>query len=520
MQHTHADPGPSAATSSPRWCRWLAPLLALSWAGCGSQPPPVDPYRLRFDCAVHKDMTVGDSVRMRPAALDSTLQVLGDDQSHECWIPAIRILGHVGDERAVSSLIALISHYGAKMSTTWEIALVTEAFDSLGRLASKGVSSKRGDEGVADQAMNWLLESTDPVQWTKRPMKWTEGLRQRQLIGQLTKMAVRVLGRTDHRLARSQLRRMALAQAEHEAYQFTYDTSSVTATHPSGLFTLNPLPPGRMALAMEAVGRIDGSCAGVPLRDQARALELDARAAWGRERAWLNARKEQRTFVANVRKADAVADRRLGGFNLQLQSLFSLRDDDADHQALIEIKQALFPEGARTVARAPRDKQWAMILGRLDDLEKRHGAAVARLGLTDALAQVRAAHEDLRDALEIRWKGEPVEAVLAERRRLQLRLHRIVAGTLTCHGGESAADDRTRRQLLEPILAQHSQVSTYLRRQEPVRDLDPDTRQEVTPIEEMGPPPPSVIEEPGDAEPIPGLEPEPSALPAGEADDE
>lgn len=505
MHHTPAV----HTTTSRRPLRWLLPLLPSLLIGCGSQPPPVDPYTVNFDCETHAQISVADTRRMKPAALDSTLMVLGDEQRTECWLPAIRVLGQIGDERAVSSLTALVGHYGARMSTTWEVALVTESFDTLGRLASRGVGQPAGeglDEGVADQAVHWLIQSADPVAWTKRAMKWTSGLRQRQLIGQLTRTAVKVLGRTDHRLAREHLRRMSLAQAEVEAYRFAYDTADTTATHPSGLFTLHPLPPGRISLAMKEMAKLKAGCDGVPLQEQAEKLRVDAHEAWRRERAWLASRKEQRTFVLKVREADTVADRRLGGFNLQLQSLFSLRDSDEDHRGLNQIREVLFPKGARSVARAPRDVQWEAVLERVKVLEKRHGDLLQSLGLSAPLSKVRLAHEALRDALDTRWKGEPVEAVLDVRRQLQLRLHRVVAGILTCHGGETEDDVYYRGLLLGAVLDQDTQVANYLRRQEPVRDLDPDTRQEVTPIEEMGPPPPSVIEEPGDAEPIPGLE--------------
>ncbi len=487
---------------------WWASLLLL--AGCGGDQKRADEGeaskpRARlvttFECPRDKALTPEAAKRVSEEALPQVWAALDSSEQRVCWGSGIDVLGFAGGPEAFARIRAFIETRSPLFARTEDMYMIQRAFMALGHLVKEDRHPRS-----AQQALDYLMESTDPLNWVKRSIDWKiDAVIRRELIHTLTRAATSALGVSRRDEARAHLVAMALDSAERKAFAFKFQTVRSAMDSVEDLINLHVLPPGRVVFAMGEVllqlkGPIDSlrNKRGVSnfekhalsvlseLRVIVERVRNDALTAWRLEREWLTARQGEETYVANLKAADSVADARLSGFHGQLESLVHLVDDAQAQDDIEKIAEIVFPNGPLALINSDYIEQIGFTLAAMDRLKQNFVGALGRLRLNSHVEVVIQAHLDLRKALESGQAGAGFEAVIQARAELQTALRILIATAVARYPGWQESDRTHRVRILGPLLEQNEQVDGFLARHVPVRDVNPETGQELAPLEEGG----------------------------------
>lgn len=568
-----------------RWAVALRAALGVGLAGviaaCGSGPPPAPPPPVtRFECP--RDKLIDDAAaRQYPAAgLPSVWAVLEDREKTECWEAGLRIAGYAATDDAFARLRGFIEHRAQTFALSGDQFVLQRAVEAIGNVVR--VSK---DPTTAEQALEFLIEGSNPETWAKRSTKWPiDAVLRRELIRLLSRASVKALSVTERPEAYTTMRTLAVDAVDRRSLAFKFTAAGGKADRVEELINLHVLPPGRVAFAMDMIltslrgrdygelrrlareaaiesgrcaeaGRGAGGCDS--LRDRIQTVDFSGMAcadlkAWGRdingktagcgewvrcealrrpieasvldrcddlrsrlrevqegcddlrirvrgvrdqaretfalEQEWLVAARGNEQYQQAVRAADAVADSRLSGFHGQLDSLRRLVDD-VDGQAAIEaVSRVIFPRGPLEIIQMPYRDQVDHALAAMRILEQDYAAQLESLRLAPHVRVVVQAHEELLAALSSGQQGEGYQRVLDARARLQTRLRVLVAAIIDRVPGVSPPERRLRSLVLGPVMDQNAVVDNFMLRSEPIRDVDPETGQEIAPPEEGGEP--------------------------------
>lgn len=463
---------------------WLTGVVcaAALLGACGGAPPPQKAkrhLRTTFECPRDKALSDEEALRIAPEALPQVWTVLEQVEQKECWAAAVRIAGFAGGPEAFARLQAYVESRAPLFARSEELVQLQNAFIALGHLVRLNKH-----ERASKQALQYLVESTDPLNWVKRSIDWdVDAVIRREIIRTITRSAVVALGMTGDEEARSHLLAMALDAAERRAYDFRFQTSENAIDQVEALIKLQVLPPGRVVFALgHALGTLPAGL-DADVQDRARRAHEQARRTWALEREWLETRRDREGFERLVRQADAVADARLSGFHGQLDSLRHLMDEPEAHRAIDEIGQLVFPEGPLELINTDYAEQVQRVLAAMERLQRERPEQVTRLRLQPHVATVIDAHLGLRRALESGKQGAGFEKVIQARADLQNQIRVLIATAVARYPGWTEGDQPMRDAVVGPLVEQSEQVESYLRRRVAVRDVNPDTGQELAPLE-------------------------------------
>lgn len=497
----------AAGRRRPRWWALGAPAL---WCltnlvgGCGgatieARPEPID----RFECQTTPldDYTAS---RYTERALPGVWKVLEDTSKRSCWNQALVVSGRVGGPDAFARLRGFIESRSQTLALSEEFMYLQTGFQAIADIARRGRNARS-----ASLALDYLIESTESAVWLKRTVNWKlDKVITREIIRVMTSSAIKALGAvtqanpeimlhdTDRaerdawyerrNQAEEHMLMLASDAVEQRAMRFKYQETDAPTDIISQMINLHVLPPGRVAYAMsEALIRMrerDNNS----LRNEASQLRASALKVFADEQAWLAARKGEEAWLRTVADANALADVRLNGLHGQLRSLRDLLDGAEDKAAIVRVEQTIFPDGPLAVIDADMPEQAQFVLAACAELEDKLKQDLKRLKLQNHVLITRKAHEDLDRALRSGIGGQGYEYVIRARAQLQNDLRVLAARIVARFPGTDPKDRETRDHTLEPVLNQDEQVASFLARRVPVRDVNPETGQELDPLEEGG----------------------------------
>lgn len=449
-----------------------------------------------FDCARDRGIIDAEARRFRRSALKQVWKALSDTSKQECWRAGVKVAGHAGTAEAFEQLRNFVETRAAHLNRVEDQDLVGEGFVAMANVVRGARNPK-----VRNHALKYLIRSTEPREWERRSISWrVDAVIRRELIRALARSAVSALGLTDSTEADTHLMKLALDSTDRRALRYKYSTiyaakggdKNRVAPAVDELFTLHVLPPGRVAFALSScldeaqspqVHRADG---GPRIERHIRKVLGRARRNFRDEQKWLESRLSGSKYSQAIREADQLADTRLAGFDGQLLSLRDLVDKTKRRRDIDRIEAVLFPNGAHALANANPHDQVFWALDRVDILKRRYSKELKELRLDDHLRAVEEAHLLLQAALERGAAGVGFEKIIRRRAELQTALRHLVASIIVVFPGRNLADRKRQELLLNPIIFQHEQVSSYLQRGEAVRDVDPKKGSDQAPLKEGG----------------------------------
>lgn len=443
-------------------------------------------------------------IRSDTRRLPELRRVLNDESRRKHWGQALVEMGCVGVGDTFVRITSFIDNRAPEMIFGEDLAILQQAFMALGVMGTQP-----REPGNAHKALDYLIEGTDPHTWEKRGGNWQmDAVMRRELVRTLTLASVRAMSLVSREASRERLLALALDSADRRALRFKYQTTDQPQDAVAQLVNLHVLPPGRVAFStskiLKQLDAQDVPAAYKRLKPQLLSLRAKAIETWKLERAWIEARRGEEDFLRQVQRADQTADARLSGLHGQLESLRQLLDAPNDLEAIDKIAEAMFPEGPLALINALPAQQVDRVKAATAYIKKNLGAELVRLKLVSHVEVTREAHEELDRALRLGQSGKGYELVIRRRAELQTLLRMFVAGIIARFpGAELYNDDETadqqrdrldraltaqdlRHPMLMPIIDQNAQVSSYLQRLVPVRDVDPDTGQEVAPLADEG----------------------------------
>jgi hypothetical protein len=519
-------------------------------AACGGgeqvtlKAEPID----QFECRRNGEPVELDRYTAR--ALPGIWRVLADNGRRVCWSEALVVAGHIGGAETYAQLVGFIESRSQSFAMSEDLVYIQTAFQALAEMARSPEKTRN-----SAQALEYLVESSNPAAWEKRTVNWTlDMIIKRELIRTLTVAAVRALGSVNMRdkadglyttpkLAQQTMLDFALTAAARDAYRFKYQDTDAPTDIIGQLINLHVVPPGRVAYAMtEALVRIREREANIgtavktkgadlvhlrspfetkkardagprttrehgeqqtnlanditalrgerghlgSLQDIVETVRNEALDTFEQERAWLAARRGEQEWLRAVADANALADVRLEGLHGQLRSLKDLLDTATEKDAIAMVESVIFPEGPLPLIESPLPEQVKFTLAACDELEAKQKSNLVKLKLVKHVQVTRIAHEALDRALRSGMAGEGYDEVIRARARLQIHLRVLVATIISRYPGFDAVDRKIRDLALEPMLNQDEQVAGYLKRRVSVHDVDPESGQELDPLEEGG----------------------------------
>ncbi|MEZ4464820.1 MAG: hypothetical protein R3F60_02395 [bacterium] len=461
---------------------WLAVGVVAMLAACGGGEPQ------RRRAVADRDFVCPpagrqlDTGNLDKSMLPSIWKILSDDNQRGCWGAALLAIGHIGADDAFLRLRSFIEGRGTELALAEDLVLLQQAYLALGNMVRDRTNAKN-----ADLALDYLIWSTDPLNWEKLSADWRlDAVMRRELIRVLTTSAVKSLGVSGAEEARAHLLQMALDSADRRSFRFKYQVAASASEVVAYLINIHVLPPGRVAFATAEILTTLKSQGDADLRSLAQRVHQDAMEAYNLERAWLAARRGEEGFLRAVQKADGVADARLSGLHGQLESLRHLLDSPEAQEGIDRVEKVVFPEGPLALINAEVGDQVRRALAALAVLEERFHDDLVRLKLVDHVRTAREAHMELDKALKLGTSGKGYDTVIVKRSELQTSLRVLVATVVSHFPGWRDGDREMQHKVLAPLLDQDDQVGSYLRRLVPVRDIDPTTGQELAPLVDEG----------------------------------
>jgi hypothetical protein len=459
--------------------------LVLLLAACGGeQATRRSEFRGRgtFECPRDKNLDDRQAARVGEKALPQVWAVLEELNHRDCWASALAVAGMAGTAESVARLRTFIESQAPLFAMSEDMFLLQQAYMALGQVVRFEKHAR-----PAQEALDYLIESTEPLNWVKRSIDWNiDSVMRRELIRTITMAATSALAVTRRKEAREHLLQMAQDSAERRTFRFKFHTTQDEQDAVESLINLHVLPPGRVVFAMgETLLRLK-DIGDDKVRELVERVRDAGWEAWKLEREWLAKRRNQEGFDRAVKQANAVADARLSGFHGQLESLVHLMDTAEAKKGIAAIEQVTFPQGPLTLINSEHGDQVRTALERMAVVKERYGEAVALLRLGSHVETVIEAHEAFKRALESGESGAGFERVINARSALQNSLRVLLATVVARYPGWNEGDREKRSALLQATLNQNEQVDSYLRRRVPVRDTNPETGQELAPLKEGG----------------------------------
>ncbi len=242
----------------------------------------------------------------------------------------------------------------------------------------------------------------------------------------------------------------------------------------SSLFSLYILTPGRRIYAL---GRIRALLEGHGVAEILPAV--DAAIAHDREVLEMTARwrRGRGAGGGELRALDGVVDRTLGTID-RLLAHYSQDGDDAVADRASAVRGRLFPDGVGHHTSLPYVEQIAAtervltIAGAAENL-----AWMTAHGLSPLVRRLRAAQDEFAAAVNERDTSTPlswdeIKAAQSAGQELYLQVVALIAGRF-------ATDAEMRTELLKPVWEQNQAIQEYRRRRGSVRDVDPDSGEEL-----------------------------------------
>ncbi len=471
-------------------------LLVVGGVSCGGGGPETQTeaqsglttggpaVRTSFECPRDRVLNPDEAQAYHHDAMPSVWESLEKAESRACWGSAIAVLGFAGGSESFARIQAFIEARAPLFALSEDVVVVQRAFMALGHLVKE---SKH--ERSSEQALAYLVEASDPLNWVKRSIDWKlDAVIRRELIRTMTVAAVSALAITGRDDANDRLMVMAADSADRRALAFKFHVLSKSKDTVEDLVNLHVLPPGRVVFAMTATLTELKDSPDKPMRVFVERVRNQALRTWDEEQKWLRSRRGEEGFLQAVRAADRIADARLNGFDGQLESLVHLIDDPELRKAIEEIKEVVFPDGPHIVVSAEYAEQVGYVLAAMNRLREEHAHEVVTLKLANHVDTVTEAHLALQRALNSGQRGAGFDAVISARAALQRVVRVLIARAVSKHPGWNEGDRPERMKVIGSLLVQNRQVDNYLRRRRPVRDVNPETGQELAPLEEGGAP--------------------------------
>ncbi len=247
----------------------------------------------------------------------------------------------------------------------------------------------------------------------------------------------------------------------------------------SDWITLRQLTGGRRELVFKQVSELAGASS---LGDLAKVCsdgvehEQDLR---NRRRTYLSAKA--RPMPPRLTELDPIIDKTIGAiYRNALEAAETLQSEPAGEHGR-KIVKAAFPTGAKRITSMAYVEQVSEVDSVVKLLEATELAgAIEALGLMPYVNQLEATNAEFRTILEQEPKGGVTfDELRAKNAAGQETVLHMVAMILGAYPGPSEDDIEHRTRLLAPIRKQDDAVGAYHRARRAVRDVDPDTGEEV-----------------------------------------
>ena len=436
-----------------------------------------------FECPRDDSLSAEEAQKFTADAVPMVWEALERAESRTCWGSAIAVLGFTGGAESFARIQAFIEARAPLFALSEDFHVLQRAFLALGHLVRQ-----KKHERSAEQALDYLVQSSEPLNWVKRSIDWKlDAVIRRELIRTMTMSSVDALALTNRTEARARLTSMAADAADRRSMAFKFQVLSKSGDTIEDLVNLHVLPPGRVVFAMTAT-LPELAKDEQQLRAFVSRVRSQAQHTWDEEQRWLADLRGEERFLREIKLADEIADARLNGFHGQLESLMHLIDAPELRKAIEEISTIVFPDGPLRVVNAAHAEQVGYVLAAMDRLRAEHARDLTRLKLDHHVNTVTEAHLALQEALASGKRGAGFEQVIDARAKLQRLVRVLVATAVTRYPGWNKGDREKRLRLLKPLLGQNAEVDNYLRSRLAVRDVNPATGQELAPLAEGGAP--------------------------------
>ncbi len=245
-------------------------------------------------------------------------------------------------------------------------------------------------------------------------------------------------------------------------------------------FTFYDFPTGRRLFAMRELAAIAETKGLVDIQGLAEAAAEQAAHTAAREADWRRART---TTVGRRKRAgevDAQMDRTLGALLTHLETKVHAFSAKRSGALASELIQQLFPAGAAAITSMTYEDELAACEVLYGELQARP-EHVEALGLGDYVEQLGELIPAYREALTQESTRElSHDEVRAAQREGQELMLRAVAKVLGEFGGPGEEHQAMRQQLLGAVYSQQRRMREHFANRRGVRDIDPETGEELT----------------------------------------
>lgn len=256
-------------------------------------------------------------------------------------------------------------------------------------------------------------------------------------------------------------------------------------TRIADLVRISTFTPGRAAFAAKRVRALIQGEGERGLASEADRLVACAEEAIIQRRNWV----QKRAAAARTRRGQRLLAlhkrivRLVSAIHTNAQSFVRSTDEsEPDAGEASHLLNDLFPRGPSDIVRQEFEDQAATVADFVRQLDGRFANLANTLGLAPLVRQLATANVGFMHALAVAPAGAmPYDAIIAAENETQERLARLVISIAHTHSGTDARAVTRRAQLLAPILEQDARIGDALRNRRAVRDVDPDTGEEVDP---------------------------------------
>jgi hypothetical protein len=179
---------------------------------------------------------------------------------------------------------------------------------------------------------------------------------------------------------------------------------------------------------------------------------------------------------------DDQIDNQLSGLYAAINGLAHALAGSPLGESATRLRDEVFGGGVQRLTQLTHVEQVEAVEDLLKQLRGAYGKDVHTLQLEPAVARIEETNRAFRDLLtKEKPEGISYDRVRAANARAQQGMLESVAMIVGRYPSDSEADIGARRDLLAPILAQNEAVAASRRSRRPVRDVNPDTGQELPP---------------------------------------
>lgn len=250
----------------------------------------------------------------------------------------------------------------------------------------------------------------------------------------------------------------------------------------AGLMKLYNFPTGRRLHAVLEVARRAMALVATPVVEHAnRAIAHDSQV---RDMEATVEAADRNRHGAEAKVLDQQVDRAVTGVESHLDGQVRVYGKDSERgRNAARVRRELLPDGAGAITKLPFVKQYHRISALLVKANQPNTALAAAVQsipeLPAMLAQLAVLNEQYGASLQDYDRGRPTRAQIAEAQAIGRDLLAEVAAVIVAHYAGQPDRLAERDSLLEPILRQNEEISLARRRRRTLRDVDPDTGNEI-----------------------------------------